>query len=411
MQDDTKHTMIQNMDRIYNDATITLINSAGSNSDSGLPGVSRAPRRKQTAISLKHRRLTLLPNVKSEINSSKWASRGWTYQEALLSRRRLVFTRSQLYFQCHEMHCCESVTITMKSEGTSTWADKALETDLQAFPRGGKHVTDATEVADRLQEYLQRQLTYESDTLDAFAGVLRHFWYVPDPVYHIWGLPFQPPRVLKALLWMPQLGAGPHLARKDMFPSWTWAAWRQVPGLLENDCIWQDQRFEVSVEVVTTSGEVLTIEEYISSMTESLDIYRFKPMIVLTGWTTDLRFYGIAGHSVGNTTVFNVFDTIGQVQFTKASVITASILERSTAELRAQSYTTWPVFLFIRSDGGLTGLVLEHISDDSYARRGILDRAFFEPMTKFDDDSGRLRKRHWDLSVWIECERRMIELV
>jgi hypothetical protein len=265
-QDDTKHTMIQNMDRIYNDATITLIDGAGSNSESGLRGVSRTPRRRQTKIKLGEKALNLVPNVKSEINSSKWASRGWTYQEALLSRRRLVFTRSQIYFQCLEMHCCESVTVSM--EAGATWADTSFYTDLQVFPRGGKHMTDASEVTDRLREYLRRELTYPSDTLNAFAGVLRRLWYSDDPVYHIWGLPFQPNKVLKALLWMPEPSLGPRLDRKDMFPSWTWAAWRYIPGLLENDCVWPDQRFDVTVEVETTSGELLTIDEYISSMTE-----------------------------------------------------------------------------------------------------------------------------------------------
>lgn len=191
-----------------------------------------------------------------------------------------------------------------------------------------------------------------------------------------------------------------------MFPSWTWAAWRYVPGLLENDCVWPDQRFDVTVEVETTSDDLLTVDEYLSSMTERLDIYRFKPMIILTGWTTNLRFSGIPGSLVGHIVTFNVFDQTGQVQFTKASVITASVHERSTAELRSQSYTTWPVFLFIKPDGGLTGLVLKHIIDDTYERRGILDRAFFEPITKLDEDNGRLRKRHWDPSVWVECERR-----
>ncbi len=39
-----------------------------------------------------------------------WSSRAWTYQEGLLSRRRLLFTESQVYFQCMEMHCWEGIS-------------------------------------------------------------------------------------------------------------------------------------------------------------------------------------------------------------------------------------------------------------------------------------------------------------
>jgi hypothetical protein len=32
-----------------------------------------------------------------------------TYQEGLLSRRRLVFTHTQVYFQCLKTHACECI--------------------------------------------------------------------------------------------------------------------------------------------------------------------------------------------------------------------------------------------------------------------------------------------------------------
>jgi hypothetical protein len=35
--------------------------------------------------------------------SASWFERGWTYQEGVLSRRRLMFTENQVCFQCEEM--------------------------------------------------------------------------------------------------------------------------------------------------------------------------------------------------------------------------------------------------------------------------------------------------------------------
>ncbi|KAH3995743.1 hypothetical protein HBI56_146050 [Parastagonospora nodorum] len=39
---------------------------------------------------------------------SHCSTRGWTFQEAALNRRRLVFTEDQLYFECRTMNCSES---------------------------------------------------------------------------------------------------------------------------------------------------------------------------------------------------------------------------------------------------------------------------------------------------------------
>ncbi len=38
------------------------------------------------------------------------ATRGWTYQEGVLSNRRLVFTEEQVYWECRGMAVCETVT-------------------------------------------------------------------------------------------------------------------------------------------------------------------------------------------------------------------------------------------------------------------------------------------------------------
>lgn len=37
------------------------------------------------------------------IKQSKWATRGWTYQEGCLSRRRLIFTEKEVLFLCNKL--------------------------------------------------------------------------------------------------------------------------------------------------------------------------------------------------------------------------------------------------------------------------------------------------------------------
>ena len=84
--EDTKGTLIHNMDRIYSEAAVTIVNAAGESSSSGLPGVSRVTRRPYSSVAVQDQRLMLFPN-RADVESSKWSKRAWTFQEGLLSRR------------------------------------------------------------------------------------------------------------------------------------------------------------------------------------------------------------------------------------------------------------------------------------------------------------------------------------
>ncbi|KAF2733786.1 HET-domain-containing protein, partial [Polyplosphaeria fusca] len=104
---DEKRQMIASMGQIYTNAEITIIAVAGTNPEYGLPGVSSTPRRPQYAVKIGHETHVLVMDPLEELNQSKWNSRGWTWQEMLLSRRRLAFSNDQICFQCRDMHCLE----------------------------------------------------------------------------------------------------------------------------------------------------------------------------------------------------------------------------------------------------------------------------------------------------------------
>lgn len=97
---DEKHDIIRNMDQIYQGADITIVASAGPDPHYGLPGVQGTPRRRQLNLKAGKYIFASTENIREQVRNSTWNSRGWTYQEMLLSRRRLVFTDSQMYFQC-----------------------------------------------------------------------------------------------------------------------------------------------------------------------------------------------------------------------------------------------------------------------------------------------------------------------
>ncbi|TQW07111.1 heterokaryon incompatibility protein (HET) domain-containing protein [Cordyceps javanica] len=89
------------MDQIYRSADLTIIVAAGSDCGNGIPGVSEMPRPPRTSSTIGN---TMLVEEKvdaiDEVKASIWRSRGWTLQEGLLSRRRLVFTDCQMLFSC-----------------------------------------------------------------------------------------------------------------------------------------------------------------------------------------------------------------------------------------------------------------------------------------------------------------------
>jgi hypothetical protein len=99
--EEDKHRQIAIMDQIYRSADLTIIVAAGGDCGDGIHGVSERCRPPRMSIKIGN---TILVEDKekavTQINYSIWRSRGWTFQEGLLSRRRLVFTDNQMLFSC-----------------------------------------------------------------------------------------------------------------------------------------------------------------------------------------------------------------------------------------------------------------------------------------------------------------------
>jgi hypothetical protein len=98
------------MGLIYHCAAITLVAVSGADSESGLCGVSPPhPRTKQARETIdSHSFFTVPPNEAAEVFSSVWSTRAWTFQEFILSNRRLFFSPTQLIFACQTASFAES---------------------------------------------------------------------------------------------------------------------------------------------------------------------------------------------------------------------------------------------------------------------------------------------------------------
>lgn len=281
-----KHHVIRNMDRIYNSATVTIVAAAGNDANFGLPGVSRA-RDEQVSITFDGRRFLVFPDSTEEIRRSRWSTRAWTYQEGLLSRRRLVFTMSQVYFQCMEAYHWEGLRMPPEASQRIGF--------YRVFPEDGigRHRQD---IVRRLNEYASRQLTFESDSLNAILGIFKP--YQLKQVYHLWGIPFATEADLKileinfitALGWCTRL---PEIAkRRQQFPSWSWVGW----ACLDNLTIpWAPESLssfllkempempKLSVSVFGRHQERISVLEYVLRISSGVDFTQFSQSIVIAG--------------------------------------------------------------------------------------------------------------------------------
>ncbi|KAK1248725.1 hypothetical protein MKX08_006945 [Trichoderma sp. CBMAI-0020] len=111
-----KDYLISRMTTIYEYAELTIVSASGSGASDGLPGVRSIPRKKQPKIPLANGSLLVssLQDPRQEILASEYWTRGWTYQEGVLSNRRLVFTENQAYWECRCMAAQESLQIPLE---------------------------------------------------------------------------------------------------------------------------------------------------------------------------------------------------------------------------------------------------------------------------------------------------------
>ncbi|KAH7385536.1 heterokaryon incompatibility protein-domain-containing protein [Phaeosphaeria sp. MPI-PUGE-AT-0046c] len=399
---ETKHLMIQGMDRIYSDATLTIIDAEGTDSSAGLAGVSQVSRKAPRWVNVQGQCLSIVPNVVRTVRSNHWNTRGWTYQEGLLSNRRLLFTNSQVYFQCLRMHCCESLAANFRCGSRSRI--EIAET-FQVFP-SGRDTVQAKTFKRRLDEYLHRNLTYDSDILNAFSGILRQFWYAHNPIYHFWGLHIVVGKFLAALFWLP-VGDGPKkdLSRREGFSSWTWAGWRDITEIYVPS-FWPMDSEHVSISIEDVAGNRYDPASYIKSMSDSWDIYRFKPAISLTSWVLNVRLAPVIAPSLEHTTNVNLLGAGSDVVLAKALFLTPYIRESSPS-----STNTWPLFFWVGKDGDMKGFVLKHVADQRHERAGVVRWAFVDSFTVVDEENARIRQDYWEPGVWLQCRRQSIELV
>ncbi|KAK3500797.1 heterokaryon incompatibility protein-domain-containing protein [Neurospora crassa] len=264
-----KRIQIHNMGNVYAMSALTIIAAAGENADYGLPGVSSVQVPQLWASVFNgHKKLPVVyyhpPH--RDVIGSKWATRGWTYQEGVLSKRRLIFSDRHVFFQCQRTCTAGGLLGPRKlrlplKDGTEASVMGYVKTGVM-LPCHDDWEHGEMSFWARVTEFSGRTLSYDTDALNAIEGILTVFMEKSD-VKSLYGLPISSPEksrvlygsrmpstiyhiidpvqgvLLSSLFWKsrwrktPSLPSPDHITsnetshlRRAVFPSWTWAGWK-----------------------------------------------------------------------------------------------------------------------------------------------------------------------------------------
>jgi hypothetical protein len=219
--------MISQMDQIFDQAAFTIIAAADGDTDMGLCGISM-PREPQAHVKIGDVALVEVPTPFRDLKFSAWSKRGWTYQEGYISRRRLIFTKSQVLFLCNAMYATESMQSLLNDTCYSSDTSR-FEYFIPRFRSEPRNLTPI-DLLVQMEVYSRRDLSRAGDTLNAFLGVLDYYArktassekpIIPLP----WGLITKRNTNERSLslhiLWFHDEIA----PRLPLLPSWSWAGW------------------------------------------------------------------------------------------------------------------------------------------------------------------------------------------
>jgi hypothetical protein len=253
VQDDSEElaASIGNMHQVYRGGVMTIVAAGGTDADADLPGLDPGSR-DVCDVSETIRGLTVMlpgPSLAGALKSSIWATRGWTYQELIFSRKMLVFTSDQVYYKCaHDIVCEDRVEagpfLNAFPSDDDPYSRVPQETRHEIRYQARKPTLDQLpwfeQYEQHVADFTKRQLGFPSDALNACQAILNQYGRACN---FSWGLPLE--RFENALLWgcahaikqqvlLRRSDGGERAdtptivaARRNPagFPSWSWAGW------------------------------------------------------------------------------------------------------------------------------------------------------------------------------------------
>ena len=292
---------ISKMDIVYSDASLVIVAAAGDTIEYGLPGVGTKARTQQPyALVGNDLFASTLTDLVSILHNIPWGHRAWCFQEALLSRRRLLFTDEKVYFFCRRMLAIETLSLPFydsqdRPHSSRTGSSSRFYDWLSA---SGLTSNNPEQISDILVEYAQKDMSFESDGLNAIVGVLRAFSKAnSSSQFHSYaGLPILGPpsrkAFLTAFLWSP---SGPKKRRAGDFPSWSWIGWT---GGLRYNKIDRSVDEGIQIQIVEQDGSTTDWDDFVGAGRLRDTMYPLSQYIDLYVQTTIVQVEYLATKSI-----------------------------------------------------------------------------------------------------------------
>ena len=258
VQDDTDHLNFElsQMHRIYACASFTIIAVDGVDANHGLRGFRdltcpRTLQQEPVPLAASERimqdiKSPRLGNGERKPVRDVYHDRAWTFQENLFSKRKLIFEKDSVRWQCQSSEWYEELLPDSRVDDrfvglTERWFHSAVPT--------------LSNLSGIILDYNQKKLTFPEDAFSAFAGIqtMLHRIY-PS------GLIYGHPEYLFdiAINWRPvepvtrRMGSATSCVGRasDPLPSWSWLGWAGKIAL----------PYDMEFEITPTS--VIDIEGY-----------------------------------------------------------------------------------------------------------------------------------------------------
>lgn len=153
------------MGAIYGNAVVTIIAADGDAQDGlrDLEGVSQSRDINQRIILFGSEQLIVRNTGVFDLSvGSDYHSRGWTFQEHCLSRRKIIFKNKELHCQCQ---CSVWHEETIPDAEIDKYIDLRQNVITAGFP-------DLRFLSSILSKFNETELRYDEDTLPAISGLL-----------------------------------------------------------------------------------------------------------------------------------------------------------------------------------------------------------------------------------------------
>ena len=256
--DDTKRDQINGMASIYLNAYVTIIAANGWDANHGLRGIKGAAEARQLSSYNPYHPDGLVEGLQPY--SSIWYTRGWTLQELVFSRKKLMFHYQTVIWECNCAVWHEASNAYLDDR---PGFDRLDQLKLSPWTGGFQFAPwpNFHQYAELVWDFNKRHLTFPQDAIPAFAGVTAMLSRTFEGGF-LCGLPemfFE-----TALLWQPLSPLKRRIKNisnsgVSPLPSWSWVGW-------EGEIDWANRHDYLCYRKTDARGIRPPISEVISSV-------------------------------------------------------------------------------------------------------------------------------------------------